>query len=252
MKKKKVVAIIQARMESERLPGKVLMELGSKPAIWHIVDRVREAEQVDHIVVAMPDTLKNKELRRSVTGALGCDVFEGSNEDVLYRVYMAAVRFDADIIVDITGDCPLVDPTHIDILVNSVKNDNVFYASNCHPRSWPDGFDVQVYTFDALKKVNDIVLDLKHRCHVGWNIWYNKYNLFRNETVTHLPAPPEYRYPEWGLTLDTKEDLVVLDMIFKHFENNDFFAEEVIDYVKEHPRLLEINGSVKRKTPGEG
>lgn len=255
MKKKKVVAIIQARIGGSRLPGKVMMKLGDKPALLHIIERVRRAKLVDEIVVASPNTHEDKDTICSFVNELEIPTiktFVGSNEDVLYRIFMAANSTDADIVVDITADCPLVDPAHIDMLVDAVANAGSFYASNCHPRSWPDGFDVQVYTFAALKKMNGSVLNMKHRCHVGWNMWNYRYECFKNELYNHLPAPPDYYYPEWGLTLDTHQDFILLGKIFKHFPDNAFTAEEAIDYIKENPELLQINNSVKRKTPGEG
>jgi spore coat polysaccharide biosynthesis protein SpsF len=249
----KTVAVIQARMASTRLPGKVLLPLVDKPVLLHIVERVKRTNLVDEIVVATTQNESDKVLRQFCRSN-NINYFAGSENDVLDRVYKSALASKADIIVDITGDCPLVDPVHIDKLVKALKH-NIPYngkcTTNCYKRTWPDGLDIIVYTKEALKYTNEDTEEPLDRMHGGWNVLHwvpstSKWNWEANSFMCQ---------PDLGLTLDTKEDYVVLQNIFTHFDkigkDNTFSAEEVMYYIKENPGVI-TNKNVKRKIPGEG
>lgn len=249
----KIAAIIQARMGSTRLPGKVLMPLNGKPALQQMIERVQRAEGIDRIIIATPDGLENKLIWRICSDCMSVLRFMGSEEDVLGRVLAAALLYNIDIIVDLTGDCPLVDHRHITQLIKTVKRGlkpwrrTIDYASNICPRSWPDGFDVQVYKASALKKVRK-VFNPPH--HVGWNILQHPAGAFKIAEGLH--APLWLHWPDLRLTLDTKQDYVVLDKIFTYFRDRDFTAEDVIMLMRQKPEWQEINRGIRTKDPSEG
>lgn len=149
----KTAATIQARMNSSRLPGKVLLYLDGKPALKCMIERVRRAEGIDQIIVATPHSTINY-LIWDLCKDMGVSIFRGSENDVLGRVLDAAHSHDVDIIVDLTADCPIVDHRHITQLIKAVKRGlkpwrrTIDYASNICPRSWPDGFDGLCYCIE--------------------------------------------------------------------------------------------------------
>ena len=254
--KNKVVAIIQARMNSSRLPGKVMMELlPGMPVIKYFVDRIRKAKLVDDIIIATTNTNCDKDLVEYCRDNLKCLVYKGSEYDVLGRVLNAADIMDAKIIVDITADCPFVDPRQIDILVSQAYN-GFQYASNIYPkRTWPDGYDVQVYRYDLLKKINKFVLNRKHRVHVGWNITDQMHNLSKKIKISDYVS--QIDYSSINLTLDEVKDFFLLKTIAEHFEiegikYTDHHIEDVIGFIDKNKFILEVNKEVERKIPGEG
>jgi spore coat polysaccharide biosynthesis protein SpsF len=174
--------------------------------------------------------------------------YRGSEDDVLNRVYNAAVKRKAQYIVDITGDCPLVDPRHINMLIGCIKNTNYDYCSNVVERTWPDGFDIQVYTMGALRAMEQEEYGPVNREHTGWNIlqYPGKFK------IMSVPAEYSYRAPDWGLTLDTYEDYLLLDHLFTMMIGDygpGFAVEKVMHYLQGNSHLLDINKNVKRKVP---
>lgn len=243
----KITAIIQARMASTRLPGKVLLPLNGKPVLQRLVDRVRKSKLINDVVIATSINPKDKEIEMFCRQS-NISFYRGDEENVLKRVFLAAVVNRPDIIVEITGDCPLVDPKQIDICINNLIEYKADYSCNIYPRSWPDGFDIQVYTFADLQQ---LYYEIKPKQHVGWNITQYP-NDFK---VVNYPAPDEYNIPELRLTLDTKEDLELLQLIFGYFDNEKDYrptAEEIIELIKLFPKLKEINQGIKAKKPEEG
>lgn len=249
----KVVAIIQARMNSTRLPGKAMIKIHNLPVLQWMVERVQLARSVDQIVIATTES--SPEIKNWCIKNRNVSYCVGSENDVLIRVFLAAKFWKADIIVDLTGDCPLVDPKHIDRLVHFVTRKGKDYASNIRPRLWPDGFDVQVYTHQVLTYLHERVKDPQYRTHVGWNInnpqldtgVFSKYNL--------PPINDWHRQPHIRLTLDYKEDLKVISSVIEYFSiqcgKRYYSAEDIIDYVINNPDIL-VNQLCKTKKPGEG
>lgn len=247
MKKPKVVAIIQARMASSRLPGKVLLPLGpdNKSVLWWMAARAGLAKLVDEVYIATTTLNSNDEIK--------CDKakiyrYHGQEDDVIGRVLSCAEYAEADIICDITADCPMVDPRHIDRVLKSLLNGTGVYdyvSNDVIDRSWPDGLDIQVYWTKALKKCKE---KYNPKQHCGWNI-----PQYRDFKCLHWAAPSGMHWPELGLTLDTYEDYKLLQILFYEFGKNPGFAvEDVIDFLRNNPHLLEINKSVQRKKPEEG
>src|SRR5262245_66416880 len=143
----KVVAIVQARMGSTRLPGKVMKPVGGVPMIELLLSRLGRAQEVDEIVLATSEDPRDEPLARHVA-SLGIRGFRGSENDVLDRYYRAAMEADADAVVRITGDCPLVDPKLVDEIVRAFKAAAVDYTSNTMPPTFPNGLDVEVFRMD--------------------------------------------------------------------------------------------------------
>jgi len=253
------VAIIQARMGSSRLPGKVMLDLAGMPVLKVVVDRARAAKRVDKVVVATSLATADIAIERFCANEkINC--FRGSEADVLDRVYQAAVTYRADHVVDITADCPLVDSRHIDKIVADLvgsgasmtsRNKQAYegspdYVSNCIERDWPDGLDIQAYTIATLEAAHghpDAV-----REHVGWNIPHLAESL---ECVCKQSmAPARYRHPEWGLTLDEPADYELLRRVFTEaviaYGNHLFPVEFVLEYLLQRPETMRINADVKR------
>lgn len=242
--KKKVVAIIQVRMESTRLPGKALMILGNKPCLQHVIDRVRLSEKIDQVVIATTIRKADDLIIDFVhSNYKDVRVFRGDSDNVYGRVLAAAELYDADIIVDITADCPLVDSFIIDTLVKGFIKEKCHYASNVIHRTWPDGFDVQVYSKDWMKKADKLIMNKEDRTHAGYNLF--KYvtqigSMLNMKTVyISFATALQYTFPKWRLTLDTKDDYKLLNKIFKHFEDISYFGyAEVIDYLLKNHELI--------------
>jgi len=236
----KTIAIIQARMGSTRLPGKALTEIKGKPMLRHVVERTRRAEMVDDLVVATTINEMDQTIV-SLCEAEGWLYYRGSEEDVLDRYYRAAVYYGADIIVRITSDCPLIDPEIIDSVIKVFINEKADYASNTlHPRTYPRGLDVEVFSFAALKHAWEDT-DPALREHVTPFLYRHpeKFKLIR---VAHEIDLSPMRW-----TVDTLDDLRLVSKIYDCLDENSFSWKEVLDIIKKHPRWLEINKHIKQK-----
>jgi len=236
----KTAVIIQARMNSTRLPGKAVMELAGKPVLQHVIERCRRSN-VDEVIVA---TCEPADEIHMIATASGAKVYVGDENNVYKRVLDCAEYWDVDWMCEITSDCPTVDPKHITMLFDHCNGQ---YISNCFPRYLADGFDAQVYPVSMLEKV-----DIINHNHVGWNIKQTLENLnCRVRNINHLYKSDRYYHPYLSTTLDYKEDYEVLKKIFEHFGHNKFTAEEVMEFLFRHPEITAINTHLHRKAPEE-
>jgi spore coat polysaccharide biosynthesis protein SpsF len=242
----KIVASIEARMTSSRLPGKVLMEAGGKPMLQHLIERLRKVPSIHEIVLATTVN-KTDDILEKFAKEQGVACYRGSEEDVMSRVVEAADSVKADIVVEITGDCPIIDPRIIEQTIQMFLNHSADYVSNSVIRSYPDGMDCQVYKLSTLKKSLLMTDDPLHREHVTMHIIFNP-EMFSKIT---LIAPPHLHWPELGLTLDEPKDYELLRNIIEHFSAQGmpyFGCREVIDLLREeHPEWIGINQGVHRK-----
>ena len=248
LKNAEIVGIIPVRLGSSRLPNKALLPLENKPVLQHIIDRIKNV--VDDFIIATTTLEQDSKIVKFCQDK-NYKCMRGENENVIQRIINASLIYEKDIIIiDISHDCPLVDPKHISDMINILKKENLHYVSNVVERSWPDGFDVQVYKRSTLIKAQKLITNPIHYLHAGWNIL----NYSQNKSkIKFYPAPDAYRYPKWGLCLDTVEDYELLKIIFKYFKNrSDFSAKAIINFLKANPELLEINKNVRRNLPGEG
>jgi len=220
----KVIAIVQARTDSKRLPSKVLMKINNKPILTYIIESLRFSKLVDKIIVAttqLPEDDKIETLCKN----LNVECFRGSDVDVLNRFYNCAKSFNGDLIVRLTGDNPLIDPTIIDELIKICKESQCDYATNVLHPTYPYGFSsCEVIPFRILKKLNKIATDPMSREHVTIHIRKNP-NLY---TIKEIEAPKNLERPNWRLTIDYPEDMELMKTIFSSIYKNGSF----ISYAK--------------------
>jgi spore coat polysaccharide biosynthesis protein SpsF len=241
---KKIVAVIQARLTSTRLPKKIMLNLRGKPLLWHVVERVKRAKMIDRIVLAIPDSSNNDELELFIKKS-GWNLFRGSENDVLSRYYHAAIQYGADVIVRITSDCPLVDPKIIDETINIHFRDGNDYTAVGSEGGFPRGLDVEVFNFKSLDIAYSKAVEKSEREHVTLFIYQNS-KLFK---IQFIEASGTLRRPDIRLTVDTEEDLLLVREIYSALNNcgNHFSTQDVIAIIDENPHLQSINKHVVQK-----
>jgi spore coat polysaccharide biosynthesis protein SpsF len=245
MSKPKVAAIIQARMASSRLPGKILTMLGHQPALEWMINRVGRSKLVDQVIIATTSDPSDDVVQtfcedRSIT------CYRGDMYDVLDRVYQAAKQNKADVVLRLTGDCPFIDPEMLDDLIHMFLSIEppLDFAANRLPmeRTVPIGLDAEICSIGALEKVWQESTVKHHREHVMPYFYENpeKFN------IMHLENDPDYGHLRW--TLDTSEDLLMLQKVAEHFDGRDDFSWlEVLKLIEEKPEIQEINTGVRHK-----
>jgi glutamate-1-semialdehyde 2,1-aminomutase/spore coat polysaccharide biosynthesis protein SpsF len=229
-----IVALIQARMGSSRFPGKVLQDLAGRPMLWHVVNRVRRAAKVDEVVVATTDRDVDHPVARFCEQE-GIACFRGDEQDVLDRFYQAAKANRADVVVRITADCPLIDPSVIDKVLERFQRGDCDYACNIIRYTYPDGLDTEVCSFAALERAWREAKKPSEREHVTP---YLRTDRFRTANVeSEIPvSPSDFRW-----TVDHPADLEFVRKVYAAFANNgDFGFREVFDLLKERPELATI------------
>lgn len=239
--KRKFVAIIQARMGSTRLPGKVLTPVGDETVLGRVVKRLFRAPDIDAIVVATTtghgDDVIEQECER-----LRVRCFRGSEDDVLDRYYQAAKSQSADAVIRITSDCPLVDPRIVGQVQSAFVRERADLACNALPRTFPRGLDTEILTMDALTRAWQQARHPQHREHVTL-FCYERPDLFRIASVANHH---DYSYHRW--TVDTPEDLELVRAIYAHFEYRDDFAwQDALDFLERSPELMKLNAHIQQK-----
>jgi spore coat polysaccharide biosynthesis protein SpsF (cytidylyltransferase family) len=239
---KKIVAILQARTDSSRLPGKVLMPILGKPMIIHQLERVARSEKITHLILATSVDRSDDELASVVTSYC-FDLFRGSKADVLQRFYDTAKTLeleDDDWILRLTGDCPLHDPKIIDELIVEFEKQYVDYMANCIVPVYPDGFDAEIFTFKALRQCNSLATLPSQREHV--TPWIRENGSLN---VAHLEKEGS-GMSHLRLTVDEPEDAELIKIIYNHFGNNTFTYQEILDFLADNPYYSELNASHTR------
>ncbi len=236
-----IIAIIQARMGSTRLPGKVLKTVGGSPLLEIQLDRVRQSRKLDQVVVAT-STLDKDQPIVDLCARLGVDCFRGSESDVLLRFYQAASKFGAETIVRLTADCPLIDPEVIDQVIEHFQREKADYAANTVPPEtsrFPDGSDVEVFSFAALEKANREATDKADREHVTFYFWKRGQG-FR---TTQLSRPEDWS--SYRLTVDYPEDLVVVEHLLNRFPPGSKGGRlaGIIAELQNQPEIRKLNAS---------
>ena len=234
-----IAAIIQARMGSTRLPGKVLKEVDGTPLLKYQIDRVKRSGLLDKIIVATTDRTEDDPIVRFCTDN-DIDCFRGPLDDVLGRYYECAKRFKVDTIVRLTGDCPLSDPEIIDEVIELYRSSGGDYVANTVPpdtRKYPSGLDVEVFSFAALKRAQEEAVDTHDREHVTFYFWkYN--NGFRTVQLKGSKDRSGYR-----LSVDYPEDLEVVRFVFSALKSRNVFghAEEIFEILDKNPDIKKMN-----------
>jgi spore coat polysaccharide biosynthesis protein SpsF len=233
-----VIVIIQARMGSSRLPNKVLLPLADKPAIQHVIERARMISGITEVVLATT-TSHVDDLLVDFCKTMGVPVYRGSEDDVLDRYYQAAIIHSADVVVRITGDCPLLDPSESTKVVRRILAHHFDYVST---PMLPDGLDTEAMTMAALKCTWKRAEKRSEREHVTLHIYSNPSD-FRIDSIIYPMDRSHYR-----LTLDEKSDYTLLQMLFNRLKENQRFGyvDEIIEILESDWMLRNINDHIKR------
>ena len=236
------LAIIQARMGSSRLPGKVLMDLCGTSVLARVVGRLGRSQEITQIVVATTSAPADDAIVHGCE-RLQVSCFRGAEDDVLGRYYECARTYPANAIVRITSDCPLIDPNLVDETIRVFRHEQADYASNVIPRTYPRGLDTEVFTFDALDRAWREAREPHQREHVTPYL-YEHPQIFRLASRSGAADYSRYRW-----TVDTREDLELLRAIYSRFHGDDDFSwQDVIALMKREPELAELNSQVLQKS----
>ena len=240
-KKNKVGIIIQARMGSQRLPGKVMNKVKNKPILHHMLKQVKKSKLHDLIVIAT-SLKKENEIIRNFCKKNKIKCYSGSENNLVNRYYLAAKKYNINIIVRLTADCPLIDPEIIDQGINKFLTDKYDFVANTSPpfkKSYPDGVDVEVFSFQLIKRVNFECKNKKDLEHVTPYIWRKKkrFNLFRFELKQNLS---KYRF-----TLDYKEDFILIKQILINLykKQKKITMKNVVNFIKQNKDIYLLNNN---------
>lgn len=238
----RIISIIQARTGSTRLPGKVLMDLAGEPMLVRVFNRTKRAEKIDEVVIATTSKTADAPIVE-LCQKNGWPYFCGSEQDVLDRYYKAASAFDADVVVRITSDCPIIDPKLIDRHVNAMLNKwrEVDFVSNMLYETFPLGLAVEVMPFDILSRLNRLSKTKKLREHVTTLI-YQKPEYF---IIDHVINDINLSHMRW--TVDTLEDLKLIRCVYDYFCHDQFDWSDVLHLLRKRPDLKNINRHIKQK-----
>jgi spore coat polysaccharide biosynthesis protein SpsF len=257
----RVVAIIQGRMSSSRLPGKILADIAGQPMLQRVFIRTSRAATVTETIFATTTDVSDDPVAE-YCGFSGIPFTRGSQFDVLDRYYQTAKQAKADVVVRITADCPVIDPALIDDVVRTLIEDEYDFVCNRLPPPWhrtyPIGLDVEVCTFKVLARAWKSAREPQHREH-AMPYFYEGVELsavsrqrsegvsprgFKVAMLNHTTDFGDYRW-----TVDTPEDLEFMRQVYAHFAGRDDFSwKEVLDLVHDHPDLAKINAGVRHKT----
>jgi spore coat polysaccharide biosynthesis protein SpsF len=240
----KTAAIIEARFSSSRLPGKVLMPILGEPMLARMIERLRRARTIDEIVVATTDSPADDAVA-AMADDLGVAVFRGSEDDVLDRVVGAARANDVDIIVEVTGDCPLIEPALVDKVVSDFHIGGADFVSNILPLTTPRGTDVRVFRTDDLAEINERSTDPADHEHVSLHFWEHPERYTARNVATELPL----EYANLRLTVDTPEDLEFVRGVYEELYpvKPDFSLADILQLTARRPDLAAINAEVVQK-----
>ena len=235
----KVLAIIQARLGSSRLPSKVLMPIEGTPILVHIINSLKLSKFINQIIVATTTSPKDDKIV-DLCKEIDLDYYRGSEKDVLDRYYECAKFFKGDLIIRITGDNPLLDPTLIDELIQISKKTSCDYASNVLHQSYPVGYSpCEILTFSTLQKLHENEKEPLSREHVTYQIRNNP-SLYKIEEII---APAHLSRPKWRLTVDYEEDLELISKIFEKLYQPKSFIQysKLVEFLDKNKELLKIN-----------
>lgn len=242
------IAIIQARVGSTRLPGKVLLDLAGKTVLGRVVERVGRMKKVKELIVATSN-LESDDAIEAECRRLGVACFRGSEDDVLERFRGAADTMAADQITRITADCPLIDPGVSDHIIERFETADppVDYASNKIPQSFPRGLDTEVFTREALERSAKWAKKPYHRTHVTAYIYQTP------EIFTLLSVTSDVDRADWRWTIDTPEDLAFVRSVYERLDGKpNFDWLDVVKLVEDNPELAKINAHVVQKAVEQG
>ncbi len=232
-----IVVIIQARMSSSRLPGKVLAEIAGRPMLQHVVHRARKAGVGERVVVATSDDPSDDPVA-AFCAASEITVERGSRDDVLERYYGAATNQAARAVVRLTADCPMLDPQVIDAVCGEFDPARLDYVSNTLDRTYPRGLDTEVFTFEALERARNEARLRSEREHVTPYIWKHP-ERFR---LGQVQQQQDHASERW--TVDHAQDLEFVRAVYDALGTVDFGQDEALELLRERPELRRINQGI--------
>ncbi len=242
----KIIASVQVRLGSSRLPRKALKEIMDKPVLYYLIERLKRASLVDDIIVATTVEKIDDDIEIFCNNH-GIHCFRGSEQDVLGRVLGSHKYMHADVGVEIYGDCPLIDPEVVDEIVGFYLNNRNKYdfVTNGLKSTYPPGLEVEVYPVSVLEDSSNQINDLTIREHGTLFIRNNpeKYRLY------NIEAPNELHFPDYYIELDTPEDFIVIKRIYEELypKNPAFKTNEIIDFLTKNKQLRKVNSNVHRR-----
>ncbi len=235
----KIIAVVQARMGSKRLPNKVMQTINGVPMIELLLNRLSMVSCIDQIILATPSSASNSILNAHVRN-LGYEVYNGSENDVLDRYYQAVKDKRPDAVIRITGDCPLIDPSLVNDIVKAFIEQNVDYLSNTLDPTYPDGLDTEIFTYKSLEKAADLAKLPKEREHVTPYIYES--GLFKTASYKHAQDHSDKRW-----TVDEASDFQVISSIYNYFSPCiDFSWQDVLALQEKEPELFMLNQHLMR------
>jgi len=238
--KKKISVVIQARRGSSRLPNKVLAKIQDKPLIWHVINRIKKVKTVEQIIL-ITTSKKEDQILIKIAEKSGIKGDYGSVHNVLKRYYECAVKYNCDPIIRITGDCPLADPALIEKILQIYLKNNYDYVSNVLPPTYPDGLDVEIFSFNTLKKIFKNAKLSSEREHVTAFI-HNHKEQFRRFNYRNKIDLSKHRW-----TVDEKNDLKLIRKIYSKMSPKlTFSMKEILQLISKEPQISEINMDIKR------
>lgn len=237
-----ICAIIQARMGSSRLPGKVLMKLNGISVLQCLINQLEFAKLIDEKIIATSINIED-DVIYEFTKSIGIDSFRGSYLDVLDRYYQCAKHFSIQHIVRITADCPLIDPQIIDQTIEFYKKNNFDYVNNFQEKTFPSGTEVEVFSFSTLEKVWKNAKKSSEREHVTSYIYTNPEQF----SIGFIKHDEDLSHLHW--TVDRTEDLDFVKILYNKISNRPILLVDILKIIKEDPLILEIN---KNTDPKEG
>jgi len=240
-----IACIIQARVGSSRLPNKIFLDLEGKPVLARVIERLRNSKLINKIVIASPDKEVDDIIEDFIRDNYeDVGIYRGSENDVLDRYYKAAKKFKADVITRITSDCPLIDSGVVDKIIKEFLEKRIDYVSNVlGERTYPRGFDIEVFSFTVLERIWQKAKDADDREHV--TLYIRKHpELFRTANVKN-----DIDYSRFRLTLDETKDYELIKLIYKKFfhKNNNFGLREIMELFEKEPDLPKINLEIEQK-----
>ena len=244
----KIGVIVQARIGSTRLPGKILMELGKNESVLDVlIQRLKLSKQVDVIIIATGSPKRNSSII-NVAKSFNVQFFIGSEENVLERYYEAAKQYNLDIIIRVTSDCPFVDPKLMDEMIIFYKNNNFDYVRNVdQSTNFARGFEIEIFSFNVLEKVFSLAEKDPEREHVTYFI-YNHTEIF---TIYSYNFDNLKKFDNLRLTIDEKDDLLMCREVYKKLKEKgksiDFSVFDIYEIIEENPELMDINKNLVQK-----
>ena len=235
-----ILAVLQARVSSNRLPGKVLATILGTPMLALQIERVQRVRQIDHLTVATSASLEDEAIAR-LCADLGIACFRGALDDVLDRFYQAALPHQPDHVVRLTGDCPLADWTLIDRIISHHLDGDFDYTSNTIVPTFPDGLDVEVFRFESLERTWREATRPSEREHVTPHL--KSSGQFK---TANFSMPVDHSDLRW--TVDEAEDLALIKIVYEelYLKNPEFTTEDVLELIRQRPELKAINSKHER------